>query len=293
MSRVLVVGDLMVDVVVAMEEEIQRGSDTRSKVTQTVGGTAINVATWSKKFGADCLVIGCIGNDIGGKFLESHFDLWDIPAELEVLESASTGTVVALAHPDGERSMFPDSRANSYLSAHQFSTVDWSSVSHLYISGYTLLNPSTNQLAKKLMQQAKSAGTTVVLDPASASPISKLEKVEVRSWIELTDILIPNELEVEAISNTSELSLADLSAMLQFLIVKLGAKGANLIQPAHSTLYAAKTVPVVDSVGAGDAFAGALMAELSKGQNIESAIAQALNAGAISVSTRGAQPIKA
>ena len=58
----------MVDVVVAMEEEIQRGSDTRSKVTQTVGGTAVNVATWSKKFGADCFVIGCIGDDVAGKF---------------------------------------------------------------------------------------------------------------------------------------------------------------------------------------------------------------------------------
>jgi sugar/nucleoside kinase (ribokinase family) len=293
MAKVLMVGDIMVDVVVALEDDIQRGSDTPSKITQTIGGTGINVATWAKHTGGEPFIIGCIGNDIGGSYIESHLNNWGIEFAIQKLEQATTGMVVALAHLDGERSMFPDSRANSELSEFQFDSIDWKQFSHFYISGYTLFNLRTRELAKKLMATARANGVAVVLDPASAAPLSSLHPEELASWLINTDYLVPNEMELRTIIEKLETDLSGLISHTPNLIIKLGSAGAIWFAAGVNQEFQAPIVEVVDSVGAGDAFAGALLAELSAGKSVPVAIEQAIKAGASSVGMRGAQPIKA
>ena len=291
MADVLVVGDIMVDVVVAMESEFHRGSDTKSTVSMSVGGTAVNVATWAMRSSTNVKLVGCIGDDSAGELITEHLKSWGISAHLKVITDAPSGMVVALAHPDGERSMFPDSRANKYLTVDQFVQFEWSEIKVFYISGYTLFNQATRALGLHLMQLAKAAGSIVVLDPASAAPLSKLESEILRSWLEQTDVLLPNHDELIAIQNNLGLTVAELNELCPTIITKQGAAGAEISHNGETTKFSGMKVEVTDSVGAGDAFAGTLIANLANAQELDKAVQSAIQASAFSVTLRGAQPV--
>lgn len=292
MAEILVVGDLMIDVVVSMESGLNENSDTPCTISQTIGGTAINVATWARNIDAQPYIIGCIGTDIAGAEIKAHLEQWKIVNELTSRADYPTGMVVALAHLNGERSMFPDSRANSSLQLSQFANIDWARFSHFYISGYTLINRNTLDLALHLMELARQNGVKVVLDPASAAPILRLGEQEIRSWISRADILIPNEFEFSAITQLLECEAAEILEMCEALVIKYGSGGARLVTNTGEKSFAAPRVEVVDSVGAGDAFAGTLIGLLSQGMEIDSAIPHAIENSTNSVTNRGAQPIR-
>lgn len=292
MSEILVVGDLMIDVVVSMQSTLNENSDTPCTIAQTIGGTAINVATWARSVGAAPHIVGCVGKDVGGTEIRNHLDSWEISHDITEQTDFPTGMVVALAQLDGERSMFPDSRANSALKLQQFEQLDWSRFSHLYISGYTLINRNTMELGLHLMQLARGHGVKVVLDPASAAPIAKLTPTEIRKWILNCDLLLPNEYEFSALMAVLSCEAADILAMCETLIVKNGAGGAKLFHAHNPISFEAPKVKVVDSVGAGDAFAGTLLGLLSLGHTLEASISDAVKNSTDSVTNRGAQPVR-
>lgn len=291
MADVLVVGDIMVDVVVAMDSEFHRGSDTKSTVSMSVGGTAVNVATWAMRSSTKVKLIGCIGDDSAGELITEHLKSWGIAADLKVITDAPSGMVVALAHPDGERSMFPDSRANKYLTLDQFEHLQWAEIKVFYISGYTLFNKKTRTLALHLMKLARAAGIVVVLDPASAAPLTSLDSKSLRSWLQHTDVLLPNSDEYIAIQRNLEISHSELNKICPTIIIKHGVDGAEILEKGLSTRFTGQKVQLTDSVGAGDSFAGTLIANLANTQEIHKSVKLAIQASAFSVTLRGAQPV--
>lgn len=281
----------MIDLVVSMKSEINEHSDTACTIEQTIGGTAINVATWAKKAGANPHIIGCVGSDIAGAEIKSHLDDWNISHAVTELAEIPTGMVVALAHLNGERSMFPDSRANSALQLNQFSDLDWQKFSHFYISGYTLINRNTLELALDLMQIAQQHGVKVVLDPASAAPIAERSELEIRRWLEHADILLPNEFEFSALLKVLNCTAAEIQEICPVIAIKAGENGAELRTDSGSQTFSTAKVTVIDSVGAGDAFAGTFIAILSQQGDLETAVKKALENSTNSVTNRGAQPL--
>jgi ribokinase len=97
--------------------------------------------------------------------------------------------------------------------------------------------------------------------------------------LELADPLIVNETEA-----------AQLSVTPRSLVVTLGAAGARFVDSDGEGSILAPTVEVVDSTGAGDAFAGALAAALVTGASLRDAVAAGVAAGSDAVQFLGAQP---
>jgi ribokinase len=113
----------------------------------------------------------------------------------------------------------------------------------------------------------------------------------------LVDMLIVNQLEAELLSERGVASVSDAIAAGRALreslgcseaVVTLGAAGAVAVTPTAELYQPAFVVPVVDSVGAGDAFAGTLIAMLIKSQAFPLALRAAVAAGAIAVGRPGA-----
>ena len=76
---------------------------------------------------------------------------------------------------------------------------------------------------------------------------------------------------------------------MKAVIITLGAHGCRLIRPKREALaLPGHAVKVVDTVGAGDTFVGALAAALARGEAMERAVAWANAAAALSVTGRGA-----
>lgn len=289
---VLVVGDIMMDVLVTMSSEIIRGSDVPSVVETGFGGTASNVAAWLGYQKHPVRLLGVVGDDVWGhEIIKNQLD-WGVDVRLRVNADLPTGAVVVLNHPDGERSMFPDTRANQSLNLENLPEDLWLDVCVLYMSGYTLLTPSTRAAAVSLMTAARERGVKVCLDPASVGPLQKVDPAELTSWLKLCDVVLPNELELLALTHQTDTQgrLQELSETVEVVVAKLGPQGAIWAQAGTQTQQPAQVVEVVDTVGAGDAFAAGLLAALADARSVHESLLNATAIAALAVAKRGAQP---
>ena len=106
--------------------------------------------------------------------------------------------------------------------------------------------------------------------------------------ISLTDLLIVNEGEAEALSQFIEKDITKLG--LPHLIITLGAKGARYVGEQGSFSVAPFNVTAIDTTGAGDTFLGYVLADLSDGQTMQQAMSHASAAAALQITRQGALP---
>ena len=128
-----VIGDVVQDVVVWMQEPLRPATDTQSEITMRRGGSAANVAAFAGPR-HPTRFIGRVGDDIGGYAVRRELEDRGVDVRLQV--GAMTGMIVVLIDDRGERMMFP-SRGESALIEH----VDdaWlEDLEILHITGYSL-----------------------------------------------------------------------------------------------------------------------------------------------------------
>mmetsp|Transcript_23047 Transcript_23047/g.49903 ORF Transcript_23047/g.49903 Transcript_23047/m.49903 type:complete len:641 (+) Transcript_23047:74-1996(+) len=180
------------------------------------------------------------------------------------------------------------------------------------------------ETALQTLTSASKLGALTILNPAPAPKGWELTE----DWYSSIDILIPNETELASlcgVSNSEDVTGEGEEAMAKSLlergvrhavIVTLGARGAMIVRRKHyanvesssnapdnsnidnnlQTIMISepsdlpcKFQPVVDAVGAGDAFCGALAAYLSRGIHLDQAASMACGVASMSVRKRGAQ----
>ena len=141
-ARVLCIGDVMLDVITkisVMPENIHYGSDTPSRISTHGGGAAGNVASWLTRTDAAATIVGHVGDDAAGSALMSEFDALGVSHNNLMVDKGSSGVVVVLVDPTGERTMFPDNGANSGL--HIGDLPNLAGFDAIYLSGYSPLDP--------------------------------------------------------------------------------------------------------------------------------------------------------
>lgn len=290
---VVVVGDVMVDVLAAMSGPLARGSDTPSTVTTAGGGSGANVAVWLARQGVPTAYVGRVGDDALGR--ESVTALTDggVTAWVSNDGDRATGTCIVLVEPGGERSMLPDGGANATLAPEHLPTEPFRPGAHLHLSGYTLLSPGSRDAGLAALSLAAAADMTVSLDPSSAA---LLEEVGAARFLEMTrgvDLLLANRDEAAVLAGTSDPHLAAerLGDTYREVVVKLGADGAMWQQGfIGASAPAERGVQVVDTTGAGDAFAAGFLASWLLHPEPETALAAGNRLAARVVGTVGARP---
>ena len=290
---VVVVGDLMVDVLAAMSGPLARGSDTPSAVTTAGGGSAANVAVWLAAQGVPTSYVGRVGDDALGR--ESVAALTDrgVTAWVSTEPDLTTGTCIVLVEPGGERSMLPDAGANATLTAADLPQRAFRPGGHLHLSGYTLLNPGSRDAGLAALSMAAAADMTVSVDPSSAAPLAELGAARFLSMTRGVDLLLANRDEAAVLAGTSDPHLAaqQLGDTYREVVVKLGADGAMWQQGfIGASAPAERGVEVVDTTGAGDAFAAGFLASWLLHPEPETALAAGCRLAARAVSKVGARP---
>ncbi len=290
---VVVVGDVMVDVLAAMSGPLARGSDTPSAVTTAGGGSAANVAVWLAAQGVPTSYVGRVGDDALGR--ESVAALTDrgVTAWVSTEADLTTGTCIVLVEPGGERSMLPDAGANATLTAADLPQRAFRPGGHLHLSGYTLLNPGSRDAGLAALSMAAAADMTVSVDPSSAAPLTELGAARFLSMTRGVDLLLANRDEAAVLAGTSDPHLAaqQLGDTYREVVVKLGADGAMWQQGfIGASAPAERGVDVVDTTGAGDAFAAGFLASWLLHPEPETALAAGCRLAARAVSKVGARP---
>jgi sugar/nucleoside kinase (ribokinase family) len=292
--RVLCIGDVMLDVITkiaVMPDQIRYGSDTPSKISTHGGGAAGNVASWLTRTDAEATIVGHVGSDAAGNALMSEFDSLGVHHENLMVDNGSSGVVVVLVDPTGERTMFPDNGANSGL--HIGDLPDLTGFDAVYLSGYSPLDPLSRPGVLEMVAAVKAAGIPIYFDPASVGGMMEVDTEEVKSWIRLMDVILLNEEEAIYLTGEtdSEKALELLLQECETVIIKRGSQGA--IGKSRGSILV--TVPalsteVVDTTGAGDSFAAGFIATYVTSKNMQHSLEAGAKVAARCVAIVGARP---
>lgn len=293
-GRVLVVGDVMTDVIVIPEGPIIKGSDRRARVRSHPGGSGANQAVWLGAMAADVVFAGRVGQaDLGGH--EAYFRARGVEPALAGDAEAPSGVLVTLVDPDGERSFLTDRGANLHLCAADLSSGLLDGVCMVMISGYSLFAPGPRAAVLDLLARARASGIAIAVDPASVGFLREIGPAQFLDWVAGADWLFANAEEAELLTGLSDpdAQLRALGQQFATVVLKRGGLGAVLGDRTGTQIeMAAPTVPVIDSTGAGDAFAAGFIAALLDGQDAKAAMAGGIAAGAQAVQQVGGQPAR-
>jgi sugar/nucleoside kinase (ribokinase family) len=282
-SKILVIGDVIEDLIVIPEETIRPNTDTKAQIQKSMGGQAANVAAWVSHNGAAATFIGCVGSADVLK-LEQELKAQGITSQLQT-SNKPTGSLVVLV--DGQnRSMLTDRGANQDL---DLAKIDPSGFGVVYVSGYSLLGRPLSEVSL-FAGKVKAAGALLAIDPGSYGFINDHGVESFRELISLADIAFPNQ---------EEQDLLELSGKVRLNVVTNGHLGANAYT-SEGKLIEVTSIgsKLVDPTGAGDAFCGGFLAQLVQEPGFQGlsseAVASALRAGAEAgseaVAIMGARP---
>ncbi len=235
------------------------------------------------------MLVGVVGDDERGREARAGLVAGGVDARLAVDPELPTGTCLVLVSPDGERTMAPDAGANDALSVGDLAPELLGEGGHLHVSGYSLLRAGSRGAAIAAVERASRAGMTVSVDPSSSALLS----AEFLDWADGADLLLPNASEAHALTGDSDPERAARALAERFgeVVVTLGPAGALWTDGDEVLRAAAEPVDeVVDSTGAGDAFAAGLLTARVAGMSTAEALAAGCRLAARAVTQGGARP---
>lgn len=291
MKSILCIGDAMIDVIVRMKSSINVNSDTLSEISMHGGGAAANTATWLAYLGERSYFAGRVGKDIAGANFIRELELFGVHHQVTQVTEAPTGTVVVLVDEAGNRSMFPDSGANSGIS--ELDLPSLTGIDGIFLSGYALFNPASTKSVQAIVSRVREARVPIYLDVASIGTMEAFGRKSALQLLKDFDGLFLNESEAEYVSASDdlEIQLSILNEMSKLVIIKRGAAGAVAkIRNLPKVEHAAIPVLVQDTTGAGDAFAAGFLGKWLNSQDLSQALASGVEVAAHCVATIGARP---
>lgn len=292
-GRILVVGDVMTDVIVVPEGPIVKGSDRRATVRSRPGGSGANQAVWLGAMGADVVFAARVGQDDKAMY-ENYFRGLGVIAVLSGDRDLPSGVLVTIVDPDGERSFLTDRGANLNLSDEDLPTSLLDDVSMVMVSGYSFFAPRPRAAVQTLFAAARERGIKVAVDPASVGFLVEVGADNFLEWTAGATAIFANESEAEALTGAVgyEAQMLALGQRYETVLIKRGRHGAALGgRDGIRIMLPAPEVSVVDSTGAGDAFAAGFIAASLEGDSETDALAKGIAAGARAVQFIGGQPV--
>ena len=284
----------MTDVLALAQAPLAVGSDTPSRVLVAGGGAAANTAAWLAVAGHPVTYVGRVGDDAFGRSAVAELAAAGVSVQAAVDPSRPTGTCVVVVTQDGSRSMFPDTGANAGLLAADLPAGAFTSGSHLHLSGYALLTEGSRAAALAALDLARTAGMTISVDPGSAGPIRRIGATAMLTWVAGVDLLLANEEEAGLLADHDggPAAAADrLTGHVGQVVVKLGAAGASWTGAGAGSRHAAAVATmVVDTTGAGDAFAAGFLPRWLAGDDPGLALQAGCRVAAHAVAVPGARP---
>jgi ribokinase len=292
MPQVVVLGSSGFDLTIHLSRLPKPGETLLGKDLHTgPGGKGANAAIAARRAGADVTFLTAFGDDDFGRRIADHdrAEGLDLTHAKTVAGQANQVALIFVSE-DGENLIGVAPGASLHLSP---ADMDGLPDSVFPPSGVLLacLEIPVETVARGL-ERARAAGMRTVLNPAPAN-----RAIMEAPLLDLVDVLTPNQEEARALTGVDTQTPEGALVAARFLraqganavVVTLGADGCLIVSSEAEQRIPACRMNVVDTVGAGDAFNGALAVALAEGKALADAAAIACAAGALAVTRPGAQ----
>jgi len=291
-NKILCIGDIMLDVTVLLNRPIVEGLESRAKISTQGGGAAANVASWLSFNKTPSYLVVRIGDDSAGQTLITELDSYGVEHSSRVIPNMNTGVVIVIVGREGERTMFPDSGANSGLGLSDLP--DLSQFSAVYLSAYSLINTQSRTGVLEMIDAIKAAGLRIILDPATVGVLIEVGVSAASEWLDFIDTIILNEEESHFLTgkeNPVE-AAAKLLERVNTVVIKRGSNGAlGQVRSGQLIQVEAKRTTVVNTTGAGDAFAAGFISIWANNGPLIDALESGADLAAECVALVGARPL--
>jgi ribokinase len=260
MPHVVVVGSCNIDLV-AYAARIPGPGETilGDRFAMGFGGKGANQAVMAARLGVEVSMVGAVGDDLYGDMTLRNFEEQGVDAAHVARFPGPSGVAPIWVEPDGTNRIIVVAGANGLVAPADAAAAVRAMDSVDVIVGQLEVPQAVTVAA---FRAAGDRGATTILNPAPASELRP-------ELLALTDWLIPNEPELEALATVGA---DDDEALLRYargvpggLVVTLGAAGVAIVHRGAIERLPAPVVDAIDTTGAGDAFVGAFAAGLAVG----------------------------
>lgn len=252
----------------------------------TPGGKGANQALAAALQGAEVTMIGAVGSDPYAAPAISLLRGSGVNLDGVAITEETTGLAVIAVADDGENTIIFIPGANATVTAEQVR--QYAEV--LADAEITLLQGEVPASGFTAATELAGGRVVVNLAPVIEVPREALLRADPIMANEHEAGLILDQLGARAASaEPRDLATALLAAGFASVVLTLGARGALVATPEAVTEIPTPEVAVVDTTGAGDAFAGAFAARLLAGDDMVTAARHAARVGAFTTTSPGAQ----
>ncbi|WP_273520923.1 PfkB family carbohydrate kinase [Rhodosalinus sediminis] len=241
-------------------------------LTRGLGGKGANLSVAAARAAARVVHVGAVGPD--GRWAVERLMEYGVDVRHVAEVGEVTGHAVIAVAPDGENSILIWPGANAAIPE----AVRDAPLAEARVGDRAVAQNETNGQAGWLAT-AKRMGLSTAYVAAPFDPQA------VGAVLDVLDLLILNAVEAEQLEAALGRRVGDLG--VRDVLVTMGAEGCRWHGAEGERSFPAPKVEVVDTTGAGDTFAGYVLAGLDRGLPMAQAIGQAQVAAALMVARRG------
>jgi sugar/nucleoside kinase (ribokinase family) len=285
---VLVAGEINPDLILThpdLEPKFGQQEVLVDSFELTIGSSSAIFACGLARLGGHVLFIGVVGEDLFGRFMIEALSQRGIDTSSVIIDPAERTGVSVILSRGADRAILTYPGAIAKLAAARISDDHLQRSRHLHVASYFLqeaLQPGLTDLFRR----AHAHGLTTSLD-INWDPSGRWEGV----WeaFSETDLFFLNSAEALALTGKSavEGALARLAASVPTVAVKLGAEGGMARRGEQMVAVPAISIPVVDTVGAGDSFDAGFVYGYLQDWPLEGCLKLAVACGSLSVRAPG------
>ena len=260
---------------------------------ESSGGSAANTAAIAAMLGARAGFLGKVADDQLGTVF--RHDITAVGVEFPSVPSRSgdpTASCLILVTPDGQRTMNTFLGAAIECSAKDIDPAVIASAQIVYLEGY-LFDPLEARAAfLAASHAARAANRKVALSLSDAFCVER-HRAELRAFLKHVDILFANETEITSLYEVNSFEEAIEAARHDVKLAALTRSEAGSVIVHLNEAISIDAVPpseLVDSTGAGDAYAGGFLTAYTQGKSLAECGALASRAASAVLSQYGARP---
>ena len=265
---------------------------TDGQLDRGYGGDAANVAAMAARLGARAMLITRLGEDVAGRLLLSFWESVGVDTSaVEVAAGMPTGLYVNERLPDGAHrfSYHRAGSAASELAPANLHDVPIEQLDALHVSGITLsISKSAATTAALAVERARAAGVLVAFSVNYRAALEPDHERLVEA-VRAADVVFVSDDDGESLFGTRDRGqlLKAIAPRGREAILTRGGESACVVTSAGTVEVAPPRIEVVDTVGAGDALAGAYLATRLAGVGPREALHKGVTAASLSCQRSG------
>lgn len=289
MPKMLHTGQVIIDLVMAVDKLPQAGGDVLAQSASFEAGGGFNVMAAAQRNGLPVVYLGRHGTGRFGDIARAAMTAEGIHIGIARPAERDTGLCVAITDASAERSFVSYIGAEGELAAEDLASVQVAAGDYVYVSGYSLLHVGKAQaLVDWVLELPRDVNVVFDPGPLVDSPDAPL----MNAMLPRIDLWTSNS--VEALRFTGATDIEEALERLRehlpakvLMVVRDGPQGCWINQAAERRHVPGFKVNAVDSNGAGDAHAGVFVAGLAQGLSAFDAARRANAAAALAVTRWG------